>query len=180
MRARVSSGFPGDRGRRRPPGTTRLRNRHGIAAGDPDPPRRHRPCYCGPPRNVMKSQRTSRLLPGVTVLVVGALGCADAALAAHRCVPTPTRQCLVGGRFAVEASLLQGRPKPGKVIPLPGTQAVAFGFSPSKSPELVVKLRDGRKDNGYFWVFYAGLTSAHVKIKVTDTVNGTVKSYDSP
>ncbi len=125
----------------------------------------------------MQIQRISRVLLVATAL--GALGCAQAAMAA--CVSTFTRQCLVNGRFAVEATWpgADNKQTPGQVIFL-GQNAAGFWFLSKENPELVVKIIDGQSVNQFFWVFYAGLTSRHVTLKVTDTKTGHFKIYNSP
>ncbi len=127
----------------------------------------------------MQIQRAFGIHLVVMLVILGALVFAGDAMAAHGCVPTPNRQCLAGGRFAVATAFNAANPKPGKVISLPGTNAVAFGILDAKNPEFVVKILDGRKINGHFWVFYAGLTRARVKLTVTDTLTGASKSYVS-
>ncbi|HEY2737156.1 MAG TPA: PKD domain-containing protein, partial [Thermoanaerobaculia bacterium] len=127
----------------------------------------------------MQTQRAFGIHLVVMLVILGALVFAGDAMAAHGCVPTPNRQCLAGGRFAVATAFNAANPKPGKVISLPGTNAVAFGILDAKNPEFVVKIVDGRKINGHFWVFYAGLTRARVKLTVTDTLTGASKSYVS-
>lgn len=109
-----------------------------------------------------------------------AVGFGSGALSAAPCVPSPTRICLSGGRFAVEATWkdVLGTARKAQALALPGTDAGSFWFFAPENPELAVKVLDGRPVNGFFWVFYAGLTSLPTKIAVTDTVTSRVKTYD--
>jgi len=108
------------------------------------------------------------------------IGFGSGALSAAPCVPSPTRLCLSGGRFAVEATWKdgEGATRKAQALALPGTDAGSFWFFAPENPELAVKVLDGRPVNGFFWVFYAGLTSLPTKIAVTDTATGRVKMYD--
>jgi hypothetical protein len=72
-----------------------------------------------------------------------------------------------------------------------GTQGVAeptkltsdsgyFTFFDPANVEIVAKVLDACATNGQFWVFLAGLTDLGVAITVTDTTNGSVKTYENP
>jgi hypothetical protein len=52
-----------------------------------------------------------------------------------------------------------------------------FWFFSSNNVEIVIKAVDGRAFNNFFWVFYGALSDVEYTITVTDTVNGTVKTY---
>jgi sugar lactone lactonase YvrE len=102
--------------------------------------------------------------------------------------PTPCsagsdKLCLNGGRFKIEVAARDprtGNRGPGVSIP----QGDLFGYfaipaltgNPS-NPEVFVKVLDGRVINGYFWIFFSGLTDLEYTMTVTDTTTGTVKSY---
>lgn len=56
---------------------------------------------------------------------------------------------------------------------VPGTnQAGYFWFFNERNLEIVVKMVDGRAVNGYWWVFYGGLSDTNYTIKVVDTITG--------
>lgn len=46
--------------------------------------------------------------------------------------------------------------------------------------ELVIKVLNGCGVNNRYWVFAGGLTDVRTRITVTDTRNGTVKTYLNP
>jgi hypothetical protein len=48
------------------------------------------------------------------------------------------------------------------------------------NPEVFVKIVDGRPVNGYFWVFYGGLTDVGYTLTVTDAVTGARHDYEKP
>jgi len=53
-------------------------------------------------------------------------------------------------------------------------------FFSNTNVEVVVKVLDACPLNQKFWVFAAGLTNVQVTLTVTDTSNGTAKTYDNP
>jgi hypothetical protein len=55
-----------------------------------------------------------------------------------------------------------------------------FTFFDPANVEIVAKVLDACAINGKFWVFLAGLTDLGVTLTVTDTTNGSVKTYESP
>jgi hypothetical protein len=55
-----------------------------------------------------------------------------------------------------------------------------FYFTDPANVELVVKVLDARTFNGFFWVFYGGLTNLEYTLTVTDTVTGFVRVYTNP
>ena len=102
--------------------------------------------------------------------------------AAAPCVPSATRLCLQGGRFAVEADWrdFQGNAGKGMAVPLPGGDTGYFWFFGADNVEVVLKVLDGRVLNGKFWVFYGALSSVQYTLTVTDTETGQVKKYENP
>lgn len=98
------------------------------------------------------------------------------------CTPNATTLCLNGNRFKVEVAwrvASQGSGGTGVAVPL-SSDTGYFWFFSSGNVELVVKAVDGRAVNGYYWVFYGALSDVEYTITVTDTANGTVKTYFSP
>lgn len=94
------------------------------------------------------------------------------------CEPSATAICLGGGRFRVEAALRD--PARGVVPTLAGSlspHAGVFGLESPSSPDVAVKLLDGRPVNGGWWLFSHGLTSFDVDLTVTDTVTRETRRY---
>jgi hypothetical protein len=106
----------------------------------------------------------------------------EADTAAAPCVPSATRLCLQGGRFAVEADWrdFQGNEGKGTAVPLPGGDTGWFWFFGPDNVEVVLKVLDGRPLTGKFWVFYGALSSVQYTLTVTDTETGNVKDYKNP
>ncbi|HSF39774.1 MAG TPA: ELWxxDGT repeat protein [Thermoanaerobaculia bacterium] len=98
------------------------------------------------------------------------------------CVPSATRLCLAGGRFAVTARWkdFDGNVGDGKAVPLAGGDTGYFWFFGEDNVEVVLKVLDGRPVNGKFWVFYGALSSVEYTLTVTDTETGAVKTYRNP
>ena len=97
------------------------------------------------------------------------------------CVPSATRLCLGGNRFAVEVGwtvpgLGSGA---GQAVPLTGDTGVFWFFS-SSNLELTVKLLDGRAINRHFWIFFGALSDVVYSLKVTDLQTGLQETYQNP
>ncbi len=97
------------------------------------------------------------------------------------CVPSSTRLCLAGNRFAVEAAwkvpgLGSGA---GQAVPLTGDTGV-FWFFASSNLELTVKVIDGRAVNRHFWIFFGALSDVAYTLKVTDFATGLQETYQNP
>lgn len=105
----------------------------------------------------------------------------DAAAVTGTCIPGPTRLCLNGGRFAVEASWkdFTNRTGQGTAVAITGDTGY-FWFFDANNIETVVKVLDGTSLNGRFWVFYGALSNVEYTLTVTDTVTGMVKTYRNP
>lgn len=108
----------------------------------------------------------------------------DAALAfgsTGNCVPSDSRLCLQGGRFAVEAvwTDFDGTSGTGTAVPLSGDTGYFWFFSPA-NVEVVAKVVDGQPVNGNFWVFYGALSNVEYTLTVTDTVTGLSHEYFNP
>ncbi len=97
-----------------------------------------------------------------------------------------TTQCLTGGnilclnddRFRVEATwkvpgTSQGA---GQAVKLTSDTGYFWFFDPT-NVELTLKVLDGCGVNGRYWVFVSGLTNVEVRMTVTDTTTGKVKTY---
>jgi ELWxxDGT repeat protein len=105
----------------------------------------------------------------------------DAAAVTGTCIPGPTRLCLNGGRFAVEASWkdFTNRTGQGTAVAMTGDTGY-FWFFDASNIETVLKVLDGTAVNDRFWVFYGALSNVEYTLTVTDTVTGKVKTYMNP
>ncbi|HEY6065843.1 MAG TPA: trypsin-like peptidase domain-containing protein [Thermoanaerobaculia bacterium] len=98
------------------------------------------------------------------------------------CTPNGATLCLNANRFKVEVTWRvpsQGTGGSGVAVPLSGDTGYFWFFS-SGNVELIVKALDGRAVNGYYWIFYGALSDVEYTITVTDTSNGSVKTYSNP
>jgi ELWxxDGT repeat protein len=97
------------------------------------------------------------------------------------CAPSPTRLCLNGGRFAVEAAWRDFRGNTGVGTGVGLTPDTGyFWFFRDPNVEVVLKVLDGRPVNGHFWVFYGALSSVEYTLTVTDTSTGETRVYENP
>ena len=89
--------------------------------------------------------------------------------------------CLNQGRFkvTVEWEDFEGATGAGTILPQTDDTG-AFWFFNSSNLELMVKVLDGRQENGKFWVFYGSLTNVGFTLTVTDTATGLSKTYENP
>jgi len=98
------------------------------------------------------------------------------------CSPDPMTLCVDGGRFRVAVDWQQTPltpPLSAQAVPLTDDTGY-FWFFGSANVELVVKVLDGRADNGHFWVFYGALSDIEYTLTVTDTLTGEVRAYHNP
>ncbi|MCH9650477.1 MAG: hypothetical protein K0U98_19745 [Deltaproteobacteria bacterium] len=90
---------------------------------------------------------------------------------------------LQDGRFFVEVdwqtSRAGGRQGPGTAIPATDKSGYFWFFRPGNL-ELVVKILDGRPNNGHFWVLWGALTDVGYELRVTDTTSCQVRTYVNP
>ncbi len=85
--------------------------------------------------------------------------------------------CLMGSRFEVRADWeAGGRSGDATAIPRIADTGMFWFFS-SDNVELVVKVLDGCRENGYRWVLMGGLTDVGVEVTVTDSESGKAKMY---
>jgi len=127
------------------------------------------------PRSMPSSARSSRALASSSVrpeVVSGELA------GGRPCEPSETALCL-RNRFRIEVSWRDPRTGDtgvGRVLPGTDDSAFFWFFDPG-NVELVVKLIDGRRVNGHFWLFAGGLTDVEVTVHFTETLNGLTKIY---
>jgi glucose/arabinose dehydrogenase len=95
------------------------------------------------------------------------------------CVPSPTRACLQGGRFAVEVSFRDYFLERGDArIVLEGPGSVLFWFFDDEVWEQMVKVIDGCSEpSPRYWVYGAAATDVEAVVRVTDTLHGAVREY---
>ena len=125
----------------------------------------------------------SAVLPGDTETWPGESAIAEpqpAGYAAAACTEDATSMCLNNGRFKVTADWrsAQGSGK-GTAVKLTGDSGYFWFFS-ANNVELIVKALNACSFNNRYWVFTGGLTNVEVTVTVTDTNNGTVKTYVNP
>jgi len=103
------------------------------------------------------------------------------AIATGQCDRAPTRLCLNGERFGAEVSwrTRDGRTGTGQAVPLTSDSGY-FWFFADGNVELVVKVLDGRSNNGHYWVFYGALSDVAYTLTVTDNETGQTRTYDNP
>lgn len=97
------------------------------------------------------------------------------------CSPDAGAACLAAQRFRVEVSYRtpSGATGQGRSAPLTSDTATFWFFDPD-NVEVVVKVLDACSFAQRYWVFAAGLTDVEVRLRVTDTVTGAVRSYLNP
>lgn len=120
----------------------------------------------------------SSVAPGAQDISDGTFA-VQANTAGFTCKVGPEAQCLVKNRFHVRV-LWRGPQGSGfaKAVRLTDTSAY-FWFFDSATPELVVKLVDGRPLNAHFWIYSGALTSLEYSVFVTDSTTGNTRVYNS-
>jgi plastocyanin len=96
------------------------------------------------------------------------------------CAEGDTVLC-IDGRFQVEATwqIASGESGPGFAVPLTGESGYFWFFQPS-NVEMIVKRLDACTIGQGQWFFAAGLTNVGVRLRVTDTFTGDVRTYTNP
>jgi hypothetical protein len=96
------------------------------------------------------------------------------------CVAGDSRLCLNGGRFQVEAQwTANGSSGAGHAVFLTPDTGY-FWFFADTNIEVVIKVLNACGFNQRYWVYAGGLTNVKVRLTVTDTRTGAVKTYDNP
>ena len=94
------------------------------------------------------------------------------------CAASPTRFCILDGRFAVEATWRDFYGNTG--VANAGTISADTGFLwffDESNVEVVLKAVDGASYNGHYWVYFGALSNVEYTITVTDTVTGVPRQY---
>jgi len=140
-------------------------------------------------RRALEESALDRGAPGFDVLYGHGVVQADAALTrldgivaveGEGCVATAERLCLLQNRFAVEVSWTdyQGTSGAGIVRPLTTDSGLFWFFAP-ENLELLVKMVDGCSFNGHYWIFAAATTNVEYHLRVTESANGTFRTFDN-
>ncbi len=97
------------------------------------------------------------------------------------CVADADTLCFNGGRFRVELDwrFANGQSGPGQAVPLTDNSG-AFYFLNPNNLEMLIKVLSGCPVNDRYWVFYAATTNVELTVTVTDTQNGSTKTYFNP
>lgn len=82
--------------------------------------------------------------------------------------------CL-GGRFTVQVR--RGDAEAGRAVALFGNTGF-YSFHETSSPDVFLKVVDGRGTNGRFWLFANGFETAATSLTVTDTTSGAERVYE--
>jgi hypothetical protein len=107
------------------------------------------------------------------------------------CVADATTLCIDGepgdGRFEVrlhyESVLGGGVEGDAGAIPLDAVGVTRGGllyYSNPENPELLIKILDGCRRNGHFWLFYSATTTLGFDLVVTDTFAGRTLQFTNP
>lgn len=96
--------------------------------------------------------------------------------ASWSCEPDPATLCLENGRFQVA---VQGPAGAASASPLT-LKSGFFWFDWNQNPQVVVKILDGRSENGHYWIHVSALTDAGFTVRVTDRVSGETRDYVNP
>jgi photosystem II stability/assembly factor-like uncharacterized protein len=93
--------------------------------------------------------------------------------ASWSCEPNPTTLCLESGRFQVGVQVPDGS---ASAAPLT-LKSGFFWFDWNQNPQVVVKILDGRSENGHYWIHISAVTDAGFTVRVTDRVSGKTRDY---
>ncbi|MEO8349058.1 MAG: PPC domain-containing protein [Acidobacteriota bacterium] len=97
------------------------------------------------------------------------------------CVANATTLCLNNNRFRVTATFATNAGQSGNGMAVPETSDTGmFWFFSANNIEMILKVVNGCALNSRYWVFAGGLTNVAVTITVTDTLNGTTRTYSNP
>ncbi len=98
------------------------------------------------------------------------------------CLPAAHRLCLANGRFAVEATWEDFQGHAGQAFASPGTQSTTgfLWFFSADNLEMLVKILDGCKANGRYWLLASGATNVAYTLHVTDLITGRESTFTNP
>ena len=98
----------------------------------------------------------------------------------QQCTPGSTTTCLVNNRFSVRVDYNTGSGQQTMRAIQYTPNTGLFWFTGNDNIEILLKMIDACSFNSRFWVFVGGTTNVEVTVTVTDTQNGTVKTYRNP
>lgn len=105
----------------------------------------------------------------------------EAAASPAACAQDATTLCLSNGRYQVRTTWRTSSGQGGSANAVRLTADTGyFWFFDAGNVEMVVKVLNACSINSRYWVFGGGLTNVQVTMTVTDTNNGTVKTYNNP
>ena len=98
------------------------------------------------------------------------------------CREDATNRCLLDGRFRVtiEWTDFAGTIADGRVVPYGSSDSGMFWFFSPDNWEVLLKVLDGCGINDRYWVFSAATTNVGYRIRVEDTVTGSLREYENP
>ncbi len=101
------------------------------------------------------------------------------------CIADGNTLCLLDARFELRVEWMNRRNGTSGVGgAIPGTDPTGrsgfFWFFRSDNVELVVKVLDGQRANGHFWLFYGALSDVQYTLHVRDTATGNERVYENP
>jgi hypothetical protein len=117
------------------------------------------------------------VLPGVHALTVDGTAVASVTAAST----SKARLALNGSRFSVDLTWRNaaGHTGTGHPVRLAGDTGY-FGLASPARADVIVRIEDGRRVNGHFWVSLSGQTDLEYTLTVTDTLTGISRSYFKP
>lgn len=99
------------------------------------------------------------------------------------CTSNATTLCLNNGRFRVTVTFLTSQGQSGNGMAVPETSDTGmFWFFTANNIEAIIKVVNACSFTAAprYWVFAGGLTNVQVVVTVTDTLNGTTRTYTNP
>ncbi len=101
------------------------------------------------------------------------------------CLASATVLCVNNNRFQIEVDwrIADGNSGQGQAVPVASApDSGLFYFFSASNLEMLIKVLNGCGFAGgpRYWVFFAATTNVELGVTVTDTQNGTVKSYFNP
>jgi hypothetical protein len=97
------------------------------------------------------------------------------------CTPNATTLCLNNNRYRVTVTFATTAGQSGNGMAVTETTDTGmFWFFSANNIEVIIKVVNGCALNSRYWVFAGGLTNVAVTITVTDTSNGTTRTYTNP
>jgi hypothetical protein len=101
-------------------------------------------------------------------------------LAGPACPASSTTLCLLGGRFAIDATWRTSTATGNATVQQLTDDSGYLWFFAATNPEVLLKMIDACTFNNEFWFFAGGLTNVRVVIHVTDENTHVTKTYINP